>query len=116
MINIYACLLTIVLELLVILIFYRKEKFYSLSIISIIMNIITNLALNSFLNLVKEQLVVYWILLIILEVLVVLVEKVGYFLLFKNRKKAFKISLFCNVCSFTLGTLILNTLVFLGII
>ena len=55
MINIYACLLTIVLELLVILIFYRKEKFYSLSIISIIMNIITNLALNSFLNLVKEK-------------------------------------------------------------
>lgn len=113
MINLYACLLTIVLELIVIVIFFNKFKLGFLMGISILMNIITNLTLNYILQLCNNKIVIYWVLLIILEILIILVEARGYYFLIKDNKKAFKISFFCNLFSFIIGTLILNTLIFL---
>lgn len=116
MINLYACLLTIILELLVILIFNHKNKLFPLMSISIFMNIITNITLNYLLGIFSERIIVYWILLIILEIIIVLVEAKGYYLLLKDYKKSFSMSIICNIFSFVLGTFILNLLMFYGII
>ncbi len=114
MINWYACLLTIVLELLVILVFYHKNKFVPL--MSIFMNIITNITLNYLLGIISDQIIVYWILLIILEIIIIWIEAQGYYLILKDHKKAFSISIICNIFSFVLGTFILNILIFFNII
>lgn len=114
MINWYACLLTVILELLVILVFYRKNKLILLT--SIFMNIITNITLNYLLGIISDQIIVYWILLIILEMIIIWIEAQGYYLILKEHKKAFSISIICNIFSFVLGTFILNILIFFNII
>ncbi|HHU23914.1 MAG: hypothetical protein PHG08_05965 [Bacilli bacterium] len=112
--KVWASLLTIVLEFIAFVFFYSKltkKQFVLLSLVSIPLNLITNLSLNSFLTLFFSQtVVVYIIVLLASEILVVIVEGLVYQLVIPQKSLAWKISLFANLTSFVIGTLIYNLL------
>lgn len=109
MILMYPPLITIILSVLLELIVLSKFKkiLIPFHLYFIVINIITNIAMNNLLGLFSHY---YWGL-IILELAVFLLEGLIYTLLLKNYKLAFLISLSCNVVSL-IGGLLFN--VFLG--
>lgn len=94
---IYALLITILSEELVLLIMNVKDSRLYLSLL--IINIITNLSMNIILQFVSN----YYLWLYILEVCVFIIEGLVYLLITKDIKKAIIISLVCNVCSYLIG-------------
>lgn len=110
--NVIACILTIILEAFVILKYRFKltDKIFKLTLItSVPLNIITNLALNSILeNAYSLNLWFYFILVLLLEILVVVIEAISYCFVTKNKQYAWKISFHANAKSFIIGSLIFN--------
>lgn len=103
---IIALVLTIITELLILILLKKENK---ILILSIFLNIITNLSLNLILQLfLDSKLIVYIITLFILEVLILIIEALGYNIIIKNLKSSFYLSLTLNAISFITGLLILN--------
>ena len=103
---IYALILTLIIENLMLFILGYKD--YRIYVLSIVINTITNLALNSFLLSYPFQTYLFYATIcIILEILIFLIEGCFYMIYFKNFKKALKISFILNLTSFLIG-LILN--------
>ncbi len=107
MINFYACLLTIILELIVILFFNKKVELKKIIIVSVFINIITNVLLNLILGCI-DKMVIYILMVIILELVVLFGEAIAYNYFIKNKKLSYLLSLSCNACSFIIGSLVLN--------
>lgn len=100
-----ALLLTIIIELPLLKLF--KEKDPKVYFLSLIMNIVTNLSLNGFLKVIdSSNFIVYSIVVIILEIIVVFVEALGYMIIYKRFKKSFIVSLVLNLASGIIGTFI----------
>ena len=100
-----ALILTLIIELSIL--FILRFKDYKLYILSSIINIITNLSLNFYLeNTIFKTLTIYVIVVIILEITVLFIETLLYMIYFKKFKKSFLISLLLNASSFLLGLLI----------
>lgn len=100
-----ALILTLIIETTILLILGFKS--YKIYIICIITNIITNLSLNIILeNVYFESFLLYAINVIILELFVLIIEAVVYYLYLKHIKKALFISLMLNSSSFLIGLLI----------
>ena len=100
-----ALILTLIIELSIL--FILRFKDYKLYILSSIINIITNLSLNYYLeNTIFKTLTIYVIVVIILEIAVLFIETLLYMIYFKKFKKSFLISLLLNASSFLLGLLI----------
>lgn len=96
-----ALLITIISEEL--FLFIQKEKDKKLYFVCLITNIVTNLSLNMILQSASGN---YYLWLVILEVVVVLVESLIYYLFTKRIGKSIRISLVCNLASFLIGTLV----------
>ena len=103
MINYEALLLTIILEFIVLLVLKKNYKYL---IISIILNIMTNIP--EIINLLP---IYYLIILIILEISIIFIESIGYYLLNKKFCKSLKISFYLNFISFFIGTIIYNFII-----
>lgn len=95
--------ITILSELLILLLWKEKRK--SLYFISIIMNIITNVSFNFILLYVPIQ--HENILIFLLEVGIVIIEMLGYQILYNNLKKSFTISLLANLASYIIGMILM---------
>ena len=95
-----ALLITLVVELL--MLFLLKERKIKIFIVCGIINIITNPILNIILQYTNH----YYLLLIILEIVIVIIEGIIYYLFKKDIKKAFMISLICNLASLLMGMII----------
>lgn len=112
MVKFYACLLTIVIEAVIIVLFHNRlsrEKMIKLLLGSIPLNIVTNVTLN----VILEQLVSlffwqYLLLVILFELMVVVIETFALILIINQKGLAWKISLAMNLCSFVIGSLIYN--------
>lgn len=96
-----ALLITIIVEELCLL--CQKEKNYKMYIGCFLINMITNVSMNLALQYLGNN---YYLWLIIFEVIVVLVEMLGYFIINRNILKSLRISLICNVASVVLGFLL----------
>ena len=92
---------TILLESLLLLYFLRERRWQVLAA-SVLFNIFTNVPLNAFIMAYKVTSPLY---LVGLECFVVVVEFIGYWLILRNRYKAFKYSILCNLFSATVGYL-----------
>ncbi len=100
-----ALLMTLVIELGMLLILRKKD--YKIYLLSLIMNIVTNLSLNYYLeNTVFKTLLIYIVVVCILEVTVLFVETFIYMIYYKNFKESFITSLLLNSTSFILGLII----------
>ena len=110
--KVWAGLLTVVLELIAFVPFYQKltkKQFLLLSLLSLPLNLITNLTLNSFLTLFFSQTIaIYLIILIVAEALIVIIEGLAYRLVIPHKCLACKISFLANATSFIIGSLIFN--------
>lgn len=93
---------TILIETLVLLLI--KERRWSVLGISLLMNILTNVPLNLSIWLCEIPLTPIYI--IVLEVAVVIVESVFYYLVLRNYHKALLYSLLCNATSYLVGLLV----------
>ena len=90
------------------MLFILGYKNYRIYVFSIIINTVTNLALNYFLlNYPFQTYLFYATICIVLESLIVLIEGCFYLIYFKSFKNAIKISFILNLTSFLIG-LILN--------
>lgn len=97
-----ACLLTVIIEVCWFRVF-RYKKPLDLGIIALT-NVVTNVALNTFLDLVPDAFDVPW--LIILELLVVAAEYLIYSRAFGPSRRLLILTFFANVLSFAIGWLI----------
>lgn len=99
-------LLTVAIEIFVLLIL--GEKNINVYIASIIINLITNVPLNIFLYLYsfKDIVVYYWVL-ISLEIFIFIIEGFMYYIVIKNYRRSFLYSLLANLTSFAFGNIIL---------
>ena len=91
---------TIIVEEIVLLLF--REKQVKMYITCLIMNIITNISLNIILQFSSN----YYLMLIILEIVIVIIEGFIYYLIKKDFKKVIILALICNVMSFIVGMFI----------
>ena len=99
-----ACILTVIIEVgFFFLLEYRKTL--DLGIIALT-NVVTNVALNTFLDLVPDAFDVPW--LIILELLVVAAEYLIYRKAFGPSRRLLILTFFANVLSFFIGALVYN--------
>lgn len=103
-------LITLAVEILVlILLKERGIKFY---VFTFILNLITNTTLNITIQFVDIKF--YYLFLIIFELLIVLLEGIGYYIFRKVNKddsniiKYLSYSLLCNVCSYFIGVILLD--------
>ncbi|MDE7385280.1 MAG: hypothetical protein K2M84_05935 [Anaeroplasmataceae bacterium] len=98
-------ILTLLIETLVLVILKeRRKKVY---ILSIGMNVITNVSLNLigyYSNI--EELWLYFFMVILLEAIIWFIEGIGYYIGIKEKRKATLYTLTCNGMSFFLGTII----------
>lgn len=94
-----ALISTILIELAVLLLL--RERSPRVLAASVVVNILTNIPLNLFVNYVNNGLLV----ILAGELLVVLVEALWYFLFLRNLSRAFTYSLLCNAISFLTGLL-----------
>jgi len=94
-----AVITTIICEL--IILYINKERRYKIYLFVAIMNIITNVGMNLFLQTLGSQ--HYYINLLISEIIVFIVETICYFCIYKDIKKAIKLSLICNLFSYYMG-------------
>ena len=100
----FSLILTIVIELVILWLIKANKK---ILITSIIINIITNLSLNIFLYYYYfDNITMYWITIIGLELLVFIIEGLTYYLVNKDIRLSFKYSLFANGGSFLIGLII----------
>ncbi len=99
-----ACILTVIIEVFWMRVFGYKRPL-DLGIIAL-SNVVTNVALNTFLDLVPDAFDAPW--LIILELLVVVVEYLIYRKAFGPSRRLLILTFFANVLSFFLGALIYN--------
>ncbi len=98
-------LLTVLLEIMVLMIF--REKRIKVYIASIIINLITNVPLNLFLlTYYFSNDWHYIITLISLELLIIVIEVLLYYLLIKDKKRSIIYGVFCNLYSFLIGLII----------
>lgn len=98
-----ALYLTLFIELSIILLLkVRNLKFI---MIAILVNIITNLSMNMLLNRIENH-HDDWIL-FGFEITIILVEAMIYYLILKDFRKAFIISLVCNLSSYLLGLILI---------
>lgn len=114
LIRIVALFLTIVLEVIAILVYKKmsKKNVDKYLFASFIVNVITNVPLNILLtNISQNNLFIYFVILVLLEIIIIIIEGLIYFVINKNIKEAFIISLLCNSFSFIIGTIILNFLI-----
>ena len=93
-------LTTIIVEEIVLLVF--REKQIKMYVACLIVNIVTNLSLNIILQLSSN----YYLMLIILEITVVIIEGIVYYLIKKDWKMAIILALVCNIMSFVVGMFI----------
>lgn len=98
-----ALLITIIIELLVLVVL--REKNYKVYILSVFLNLFTNLSLNVGIQFVNPK--SYFLVVGILEVLIVLIEACGYNIIYKNYKKSLQVAVSCNIMSFLLGFIFL---------
>lgn len=106
---IYPLLITIILELLGLILFYKKINYpiKKFILIIILINIITNPLLNLILNNLICTKIQYIIILISLEIIVFLAEGVFYYKFTKKLKLSLFMSFIFNMISFLIGTSIL---------
>ena len=93
-------IITIVVEFIVLMILFGLR--WKVLLASIPINIATNIPLNLYIQHVDSSL---WAI-IIGELIVIVVETMCYYLLLKDLKQAFIVSLLCNLASFLIGLLI----------
>ena len=93
-------LTTIIVEEIVLLVF--REKQIKMYVACLIVNIITNLSLNIILQFSSN----YYLMLVILEIAVVIIEGFVYYLIKKDWKMAIILALVCNIMSFVVGMFI----------
>ena len=93
-------LTTIIVEEIVLLVF--REKHIKMYVACLIVNVITNLSLNIILQFSSN----YYLMLIILEITVVIIEGFVYYLIKKDWKMAIILALVCNIMSFVVGVFI----------
>ena len=98
-----ALYVTLIIELFVLLLINIKS--IHIYVVAVLMNIFTNLSMNLLLIRVPSSL--YHGALFGFEIVVILVETLIYFLLFRNIKKALYISLACNISSYIIGMILL---------
>ena len=96
---IYALVPTILIELAVLL--FLRERRRRVLAASVVINILTNVLLNLYVNCINGSLPV----IICGEVLVVLIEALWYYLFIRNLRQSFVYSFLCNAISFLLGLL-----------
>ena len=99
-----ACILTVIIEVCWFRVFGYKRPL-DLGIIAL-SNVVTNVALNTFLDLVPDAFDVPW--LIILELLVVAAEYLIYRKAFGPSRRLLILAFFANVLSFFIGALVYN--------
>ena len=99
-------LATVVIELAVLLFLRERRKKVLLG--SVGLNVLTNVPLNLYDAYVCSG----WTTVVIGEMLVVLVETLGYWWLIRNMQQAFVYSLLCNAISFLTGELFLILFLF----
>ena len=93
-------LTTIIVEEIVLLVF--REKQIKMYVACLIVNVITNLSLNIILQFSSN----YYLMLIILEIAVVIIEGFVYYLIKKDWKMTIILALVCNIMSFVVGMFI----------
>lgn len=98
-----ALIITIIIELL--MLFLQREKNYRIYLLSIVINVVTNVGLNIGLQFVKPG--YYYLVVTLLEVLIIGIEAMAYFLIYKDFKKSLKTSLVCNLASFLVGLILI---------
>lgn len=98
-----ALIITIIIELL--MLFLLREKNYRIFLLSIVINVLTNVGLNVGLQFVKPG--YYYLAVTLLEALIVGIEALAYCLVFKDFKKSLKISFACNLASFLIGLILI---------
>lgn len=98
-----ALLITIILELVALL--FQRERDYRIYLIVILMNIFTNISFNIGIQFVTIK--PFFLVIVGLEILIVLIESIGYYIFYKNCYKAIRVSLICNITSYLLGLLLL---------
>ena len=95
----FALVTTILIELMVL--FLLRERSTRVLVSSVIVNIITNVPLNLYINNINDSLLT----ILCGEVIVVLVETLWYFLFLRNLQRSFIYSFLCNAISFLTGLL-----------
>jgi len=95
----YALVPTILIELMVLLLL--RERSARVLVSSVIVNIITNVPLNLYINYISNSLLA----ILCGEVIVVIVEALWYFLFLRNLQRSFIYSFLCNAISFLTGLL-----------
>ena len=97
----YALIPTILIELAVLLLL--RERRGRVLVASVIINILTNVPLNLYVNYISSSLLV----IICGEVIVVLIEALWYYLFIRDIGCSFVYSFLCNAISFLTGLLVL---------
>lgn len=97
----YALIPTILIELAVLLLL--RERRGRVLVASVIINILTNVPLNLFI----EYYPIGLLSVLLCEILVILVETLWYYLFIRNLKRSFVYSFLCNAISFLTGLLVL---------
>lgn len=98
-------ILTIIIELAVLYIFKERNK--KVYIAAIIINAMTNIPLNIFTNnYTFTGIANYLVIILSLELLVVVVESLLYFIVIRKYTKCLFYSTMCNLYSFLLGSLV----------
>lgn len=96
-----ALVLTITIEILALLI--QREKTIKIYFLSIIINIFTNISFNFAIQVFPLN--NYYI--IVLEIIIVIIEFLCYYVLIKDIKRAIRISFICNLLSYFIGVLLI---------
>lgn len=96
----FALLPTIIIELAVLRFLRERRKKVLLG--SVVMNILTNIPLNILAYYILQDL----LLLLIFEVVVIILEALGYAILIRQWKQVFIYSFLCNSISFLTGLLV----------
>lgn len=98
-------LLTCIIEFIMLLI--MKERSKKILNYSVIVNLITNIPLNLFiLNFNFINIVHYFSIVISLEILIIVIEWLLYYLVLKNIKKSLKYAIILNITSYIIGLII----------
>lgn len=102
-------LLTCIIEIIILIIL--SERRINILLFSLLINALTNIPLNLFLKFNKfDSVFIYYLIVIILEILIIFIESVLYYLVIKDKKKSIMYGFFCNSFSFSIGILIMSLL------
>lgn len=98
-------ILTCIIEIVVL--FIIKEKRKEIYLFSIFINLFTNIPLNIFiLNYSFSSIPSYFLIVLLLELVIIIIEAMLYYLIFKNVIKGLKYSLILNISSYLIGLII----------